>query len=227
MPDLLLYSFLQFLIEADTRLFLQLNAFHSTFWDSFMYLYSSKEVWVPMYLTIVYMIVRNFSLRTSLICIIACIMVIVLADQITASLIRPLVCRIRPGNAQSPICHFVHVVNNYRGGKFGFPSAHASNSFGLAFFVIFLFRKNLLSGVIAFWAIVNCYSRIYLGVHYFGDLFCGMFIGLFTAWGMYAVIRRHIRSEYRGHVRAYRLPPMVWAATIMVLLIYSFVKVHL
>lgn len=227
MPDLLLYSFLQFLIEADTRLFLQLNAFHSTFWDSFMYLYSSKEVWVPMYLTIVYMIFRNFSLRTSLICIIACIIVIVLADQITASLIRPLVGRIRPGNTQSPIYHFVHVFNNYRGGKFSFPSAHASNSFGLAFFVIFLFRKNLLSGVIAFWAIVNCYSRIYLGVHYFGDLFCGMFIGMFIAWGMYSVIRRHVKNEYRGYIRAYRLPPMVWAATIMALLIYSFVKVYL
>lgn len=99
-----------------------------------------------------------------------------------SSVIRPVVARLRPANLENPIVDMVYIVNGYRGGSYGFPSCHAANSFGLAMYVIFLCRKRWLSFFIVAWAILNCYTRIYLGVHYPGDLIVGAIIGGFGGW---------------------------------------------
>jgi undecaprenyl-diphosphatase len=85
----------------------------------------------------------------------------------------------------------VHLVDNYEGGKYGFPSSHASNSFALAVFVILLIGKRFkwLNYVVLSYPILVSYSRIYLGVHYPGDVICGMIIGSLLGFIFYKIWR--------------------------------------
>ncbi len=188
MTYLLLTSWLQQLKDADTQLLLSINAHHSPFWDVFMSLYSSTFVWAFFYASILYVIVKNYSWKTTLMWLIAVILIIVFCDQLSSHVIRPAVARLRPSNLDNPISDTVHIVDGYRGGNYSFPSAHAANSWGLAAFVIILFRKWWLSLTLVIWAILNCYSRMYLGLHYPGDLFTGMIIGCLGALAFYYLL---------------------------------------
>ena len=149
------YQLLQSLTEADQSLLLYLNGLHNTFGDYFMPVFTGKWIWVPMYAGILYVLLKNYNWKVTLLCLIAITLTITFADQVCATLIRPIVERPRPSNPASPIADLVHIVNGRRGGGFGFPSCHASNSFGLAFFLVFLFRKRWLSLFICIWATVN------------------------------------------------------------------------
>ena len=132
---------IQLLVNTDQNLLLYLNGFHNAFGDYFMSTFTGKWIWVPMYASILYVLLKNFNWKITLCCLTAIALTILFADQVCASLIRPAVERLRPSNPANPISDLVHIVNNYRGGRYGFPSCHASNSFGLAFFLVFLFGK--------------------------------------------------------------------------------------
>ncbi|MBO7419284.1 MAG: phosphatase PAP2 family protein [Bacteroidaceae bacterium] len=174
--------------DIDTDLLLWLNGAHNAFFDSFMILFTDKWMWVLMYLALAYVIFKNMKPKQAVACIVAIFFMIALADQLSSTIIRQLVCRLRPANVDNPISDLVHIVDGYRGGRYGFPSSHAANSFGLAFFLFYLFRSQPLTLFVMGWAILNCYTRIYLGVHYPGDILCGALVGLFSAtlvWFIY------------------------------------------
>lgn len=178
---------LETLQHLDQQLLLFLNGFHSPYWDQFMWIFTAKLTWVPMYTAILYVICRNLRPSLSLFTVIAIVLTIVYADQVCATLIRPLAERMRPSNLNNPVSEWIHIVNGKRGGRYGFPSCHAANSFGLAFFVMLLFRNKRLTLFILCWAALNSYSRIYIGVHYPGDLFAGMLVGLSGALIVYSL----------------------------------------
>lgn len=185
------------LVQLDTDLFLVLNSLHSTYFDPFMKLYSSKLIWVPLYASLVYVLWRNLSWR-QLLCGLVCVaLVIIFADQVSATLIRPYVARLRPANLDNPIAPLVHIVDGYRGGRYSFPSCHAANTVGLAVYVALLLRHRGLSIFLMGWALLTCYSRIYLGVHYPGDLLVGGVIGAVGAYLMYrlCILSMHYFSE--------------------------------
>ncbi len=185
---------LETLQQLDQQFLLYLNAMHSPFWDCFMGLFTAKLTWAPMYAAILYVVCRNFPPRIALLTVLAIVLTIVYADQICASIIRPFAERMRPSNPNNPIAEQVHLLNSRRGGRFGFPSCHAANSFGLAFFLVLLFRQKILSFFILSWAAINSYSRIYAGVHYPGDLLAGMLVGLSGALLLYFLYRQILRS---------------------------------
>lgn len=168
---------LDFLIDIDTQLFLFLNSLHIPYFDCFMKAFSGKFIWVPMYATILYILFRLYQWKVATCFTIAICLVILCTDQLCASIIRPIFERLRPANIDNPISSLVHIVDGYRGGKYGFPSCHAANSFALAAFLVPLFAKRRFTIFILTWATLNAYSRIYLGVHYPGDLIVGGIIG--------------------------------------------------
>lgn len=208
----------QEVINTDTDVFLFLNGMHNAFFDSFMSAYSGKWIWVPMYLTFWYVMLRNFSWKVTLLCMVSLALVITFADQVCATFIRPFAERMRPSNLNNPISGVVHVVDGYRGGRYGFPSCHAANTFGLAFFIFFLFRRKWLTFFMLFWAVLTCYSRVYLGVHYPGDLLVGALIGWIGAWGVYRLFLR-----FGGHQPPQRLihvyAPMLTGGVLIVCMI--------
>lgn len=212
---------MQWLIEIDEKLLLAINGCHNDYFDHFMYLFSDRWIWVPMYVVILYVMIRNFSFRKTIVCLIAIALTITIADQVGASLIRPIVERMRPSNLDNPISDLVHIVNNHRSGRYGFPSCHAANTFGLAFFVCFLFRRRWLTAFLMFWAVVTCYSRVYLGLHYPGDLFFGMILGLLSATMVYLIMRKLIPEHSGGSIKHVNTPIYVGALTIAVISLIS------
>jgi undecaprenyl-diphosphatase len=114
-------------------------------------------------------------------------------------------------------------VNGYRGGRYSFPSAHASNSFGLAFFLMYLFRNKWLTTTMMLWALLNCYSRIYLGVHYPGDILAGFLVGFVAASFTYWVFKKwsHERPDHYP-LFVVKLPIATWLLSVVCFCVYAF-----
>lgn len=170
-------EFILWLSDIDARLLLIVNGAHSPFFDSVMWCISGRWIWVPFYAVLAYLLFRRMSWKRASICLVTIGLIILAADQTCATLIRPEIGRLRPANLNNPLSSFVHVVNGYRGCRYGFPSCHAANTFALAVFMSLVIRHKWFTVMMFSWAFVVSYSRMYLGVHYFGDLFCGATIG--------------------------------------------------
>ena len=184
-------EFILWLSDIDARLLLIVNGAHSPFFDSVMWCISGRWIWVPFYAVLAYLLFRRMSWKRASICLVTIGLIILAADQTCATLIRPEIGRLRPANLNNPLSSFVHVVNGYRGGRYGFPSCHAANTFALAVFMSLVIRHKWFTVMMFSWAFVVSYSRMYLGVHYFGDLFCGATIGsLFTV--LFYYLQNHL-----------------------------------
>lgn len=170
-------EFILWLSDIDARLLLIVNGAHSPFFDSVMWCISGRWIWVPFYAVLAYLLFRRMSWKRASICLVTIGLIILAADQTCVTLIRPEIGRLRPANLNNPLSSFVHVVNGYRGGRYGFPSCHAANTFALSVFMSLVIRHKWFTVMMFSWAFVVSYSRMYLGVHYFGDLFCGATIG--------------------------------------------------
>lgn len=221
-------SILQSLIEWDTRIFLLLNGWHTDYWDNFMEFFTGRFVWIPFYASIGYAMIRQFHWKACVICLSAALLLLVVNDQMCSSVIRHAVGRMRPSNLDNPISAMVYVVDGYRGGRFGFPSAHATNCWGLTFFMIYVFRRLCLSVTMGLWALLMCYSRIYLGVHYFGDVLAGMLLGAVNASLAYWVLRRYygtiipVVRQRAATEFIVRWPVMVCCVSVVLMLVLAF-----
>jgi undecaprenyl-diphosphatase len=195
------------LVGLDTQLFLWFNSFNSHFWDIMMMFITRKEFWIAFYILIIYYIVK-IKTRESAWWILGIALLVLLSDQIASSIFKSLFERLRP--SQNPeLDSVIHIVKNYRGGRFGFVSAHSANAFGFALFTSLLFKNRIYSFVIFAWAILIAYSRIYLGVHYPGDIIGGMILGLILAYSLYSIIRYKLPSRnanYRNYKGVNTLP---------------------
>jgi len=175
-------SFLNTLNTWDTDLFLLLNGAHNSFWDFIMYWASDKLIWVPVYALFLFILWRKYYSKIWIVVLFAALLIF-LSDQISVHLFKDVFQRFRPCN-EPALEGIVHLVNGKCGGSFGFYSSHASNIFAIAVFVISLLGKKdpWIILLIITWASLIAYSRIYLGVHYPGDVIAGVVAGSLLGW---------------------------------------------
>ncbi len=163
-------------IALDQQLLLLLNG-HGPLWlDNLMWHFSSTWTWVPLILLLLFVTLRSYTPRQFIVFLAALALAILLADQISASLLKPLFHRFRPTH-EPGLMEMVRTVRGYQGGQYSFVSSHASNWLAVTTYLILVLRGKLLALSLALMAALVCYSRIYLGVHYPGDILCGAVLG--------------------------------------------------
>ncbi|MBN2682509.1 MAG: phosphatase PAP2 family protein [Bacteroidales bacterium] len=188
-------SFIESIEKIDRDLFLSLNACHSPFFDQVMEAVSQTFIWIPLYLFVLFLIYRKLKWQVLAILPVF-ILGVVLSDQISVYAFKEVFERFRPCH-NLDLVDLVHTVNGKCGGKFGFVSSHAANTFMFAALSSLFIRKKWFIILIFFWAVLVSYSRIYLGVHYPGDVFFGAVLGLVIGVGvfyLYTFIYKKIKA---------------------------------
>ena len=165
------------LIQLDKQLLLWFNGSDSLFLDGFVNTLTTATTWIPLYLGLFYMVLKNNDNVQKVLLILGCAgLCVLLAGSLNDLFIKPAVARWRPSRDQD-IAMLVDVVNGYRGGRYGFFSSHAANTFSIAIFFTLLVRSRVLSVAMILWSLLNCWTRLYLGVHFPGDILCGLLWG--------------------------------------------------
>lgn len=212
---------MNYLDQLDRQLMLWLNYDGGSVQDQLWWMVSGKFTWIPLYLWLLWLLVLycrpvkvNWKKLSLLVVITA--LVVVISDQVASGIIKNVVMRPRPSRPDSGISEWIHIVNGYRGGHYGFVSSHASNTWSVALWFIFLIKNwlrteaNTLSPTLRralritlwalpLWMLLNCYSRIYLGVHYPGDILGGLLVGTMAAciayYMLYPIGRKWLKLD--------------------------------
>jgi undecaprenyl-diphosphatase len=167
--------------QADRSVFLFLNGLHADFLDPVFYYGTRSLLWLPLYVFLLYLVVRKFGWKSVWVFLLAAVM-ITLSDQLS-NLVKEWVARPRPTHTDG--LSGVHIVQGYLGGEFGFYSAHASSNMAIAIFSLILLGQpfRYFPALMLFYALFMSYTRIYLGVHYPLDILTGWMVGGFLGWG--------------------------------------------
>ena len=169
------------------------NGSESLYLDGVVKTLTTAATWIPLYVALFYLVLKNNESFLKILLIIGCAaLCVLLAGTVDDTIVKPLVARWRPTH-DPEIGAVVDVVNGYRGGNYGFFSAHASNTFSIAVFFSLLVRSRLLTVSLVLWSLVNCWTRLYLGVHFPGDILVGLLWGGLVGSGVYWLYYRYGR----------------------------------
>ena len=188
---------LEQLKSIDTGLFLALNSAHSPFFDIIMFWASERWIWIPLYIFFAWLLYKHYGKRAWILILMAGLAVTI-SDLTVVHLFKNVLLRLRPCHEPS-LAGIVHLVNDHCGGKYGFVSSHAANSFALATFLSLLLGKKIryFTLLIILWAVLLSYSRIYLGVHYPGDVIAGAIWGAGIGAAVFSVFSMLFRRTIR------------------------------
>lgn len=181
------------IILEDKQAMIFLNNLGSSTFDPFWILVSEKWFWIPLYVIFLYFLYKNFNKKSFFYILLFVALGITASDQI-ANIFKFGFERLRP-------CHDPSLEGLLRevkcGGKFGFYSAHSSNSFFVATYLTMLLGKKIkqLSYFLFVWAAIVAYSRVYLGMHFPGDIIIGAIMGILLALFFGILAKKVIRKS--------------------------------
>lgn len=175
--------------QLDVQILKTINGWHTPWADALMWRVSGALLWLPLYAYFLYRLIRKFKKRSVLVLLVTALLV-TSTDQ-TANLIKNSQGRLRPSHQQE-LSDDLHFVNDYRGGKFSFPSGHAINTMGVAVFLTLLLGGAipLMRWLPLAWSLLVGFSRIYLGVHFPSDVLAGFILGALWGWLWYQLARK-------------------------------------
>ena len=184
----------------DTELLLAINGWHAPWADRLMWIISAKSTWIPLYVLLIGLLVWRYGkpamthvkwlqkVPACVVMIVVIAMAVGVADFIASGILKELVARPRPTRVPE-LEGVLHLVNDYRSGQYGFVSSHAANTMACALLFSLIWRKKITTSLLMLWVAANCYSRMYLGVHYPLDILGGLMVGTLTALLGFALLR--------------------------------------
>lgn len=178
---------IEYLNGIDADALLAVNGLHDMFQDAFWWMVTAKWSSLLLVLALAWILLHQ-NRRHALLVLAMLVLSILVADQVSSGLIKHLVERLRPTHDPS-LESMVHVINGYRGGLYGFVSSHAANSFAIATLLALVMRHRVVTLSMFTWALLQCYSRVYLGVHYPGDILGGIIVGVLAGWLVWQLMR--------------------------------------
>jgi undecaprenyl-diphosphatase len=191
---------LERLIHIDTEILLAINGWHAPWADTLMWIISAKETWIPLYLLLIGLLVWRYRQPATtrvkwMQKVPACVLMIIViglavgaADFIASGILKDWVARPRPSRVPE-LEGVLHLVNGYKSGRYGFVSSHAANTMACGLLFSLIWRKKITTCGLMLWVAANCYSRMYLGVHYPLDILGGLIVGVLVALGAYVLLR--------------------------------------
>ncbi|SHF48618.1 undecaprenyl-diphosphatase [Salegentibacter echinorum] len=172
------------IIELDHQLFIWLNNLGSENWDWLWLFITDKWSAIPLYAFLLFLIFKKFGWKASLLTMLFITLLITATDQL-GNICKDFFDRLRPCR-QEGVMEYTRFVAK-RCGSYGFFSAHAANSMGVAVFLVLIFGKTYSKYIyfLICWALLVAYSRVYVGVHYPGDIVAGIIVGIFFGFLFY------------------------------------------
>lgn len=178
---------LESFLSADLSLLRLFNSGNSVYFDALVPILTSGLTWIPLYVALFYLVVKNHETMAQIGLIVgAALVCVLLAGGVGDFIVKPMVGRLRPCN--DPMIKMqLNLIPGTLSESYSFFSSHAANTFSLAVFFGLLVRDKLFTTVMILWALLNCWTRLYLGVHYPSDILCGIIYGSFVGIIVYVV----------------------------------------
>ena len=192
---------LEQLLHIDTEFLLAINGWHAPWADRVMWIISEKTTWFALYGLLIGLLIHKYRkpaanavkwLQKVPVCVVMIVMIVLavgLADFVASGILKDLVARPRPSRVPE-LEGVLHLVNGYKSGQFGFVSSHAANTMACGMLFSLIWRKKIATLGLMLWVAMNCYSRMYLGVHYPLDIIGGLLVGALVAAVAYWCLRR-------------------------------------
>lgn len=170
--------------------------------DAVLPVFREKTTWVPLYLVMVILLVRQYGWEKTAYLLLCIAGVLTVADQLAATVLKPWIGRLRPC-AEPTIADHARVLVSC-GGKYSFPSNHATNHFALAtvLALTWLHKHTAWRWAIFVWAALISLAQVYVGKHFPADIVFGAFLGSVLAFTGVALYRRLAGDKAVGYNNA-------------------------
>ena len=188
------------IIQLDKKIFLYLNNLGTPTWDGFWLFMTDKYYQIPLYLLLLFFFYKFYNLKGTLITLVVIALLITTSDQLANLFKYVLVMRPRPCRAEG-VGEFTRIIASHC-GRYGYFSGHATSSMALAFFTGLTLQKHLkyIFVFMVMWSVTVSYSRVYLGVHYPGDIVTGMTVGIGLGYAAF-LFHSFLISKYGNLVK--------------------------